>query len=234
MKSIALDVAEDRLWLGWIPADQLALLLTNPHNYISEIFDKTLTNAFSLIYRDRVATAGKYISQTGIQVPADHYVVSGIDGTGLLMIEGPHLDEPTNDRVLPRGSKGFESTLTEFDTGGYFGALHSDTGGAFAAARIIMLAIRHRSKLAELLSATSWKREFQGPDGNRVALAAGSYNVTFSHDLTIFYHGTQSELMQSCLGSTFFTEDDPRVATNLDIEVRAIGTKSPNPVKPKP
>lgn len=198
--SVFINLADDdRVWLRIIKAADLYDLFTDPHGFVQEAAEAELADAFSLQYSELGSGQSAFFGPE--QLMPGEYALTGIDKTGVLFLEGNADDSDLDSATLPTPSKGFEAAIAEFN-GGHFGGVHFDVGGASNGAALLVMAIRHRSTLASLLSQQAWNLRHEDGRGRVVARHSKQrLALSFAARPTVGLHATKLTLPQSCFGS---------------------------------
>lgn len=193
------DIAsDDRLWVRVIPAADLINLFWVPHQFIRDVVGKTLTDSFVIQFIEREVSAEVFAGSKELMIDQDTYILSGIDNTGVVIVEGVAPDIHLSDARLPF-STGHDSAFTKVENT-FYGGLHADVRGDMrGAAATMVMAIRHRSTLEGLIGRMSWRQRILDGSGHEIRSRENvRYDTRFAAAPIIYAHGTERTYPDSC------------------------------------
>lgn len=222
--------SDDHLWTATIEPSELLELLTSPHKFV-ERMGHVLRDHFTLVYNEHRKSLVDYLLK-GSEKHRDLYVAWGIEGTGIVMIEGDPREEPM-EFEMPLTVRRLTSMVVD-DGAAPVGAIHGDVGDPVLMARLLYMSIRSRKALGRALSNLTWTETTMRMPSHGQAQADGPARAVqvayeFGPDPLIFYEGTSGELPEGCYTGQFISEKtDARSLTMFG------GKTNPVPVPPGP
>jgi hypothetical protein len=213
------DIAnDDRLWVRVIPAADLINLFWVPHQFVRDVAGRTLTDSFVVQFVERELEANGFVGSNGLLTSSDEYLVSGIDKTGVVTVEGVSADLPLNDARFP-ASTGHDSAFTKVQQT-YYGGLHSDVRGDLrAAAATMVMAIRHRTSFESILSAMRWTQRILDGKGAEIKMRQQvKYDVQLGKAPIVYAHGTEETYPFSCHSEPGYINTDLDLGSDVAFE----------------